>query len=163
MMMLIFMMALFDLKGNLTYAGVVRESRWIPKCKIVFDPKPEQLITCETFNGNCVLIDYKVFLSLDNIDPVYTHGMGDYDYGFAASRNGYRIVVANFFCGICEETTEQGSWRDRSLSKLERLKKKNTTKGTPTKAWFHYLFKNYNIITALIYSVSPYIRIFLGK
>ncbi len=148
--------------GQLTYAGVVKTSRWIPKCKIVFSENSEELIPCDTFNANCVLIDYTVFRRLNNIDQVYTHGMGDYDYGFEAKRKGYNIVVANFFCGECEETTEENSWRDRKLSRRERLKIKNTAKGTPNKEWFYYLKKNYNILTAIVYSISPYIRIILG-
>ena len=61
------------------------------------------------------------------------------------------------------ETTEEGSWRDSSLTRKERFAIKNHAKGTPDKVWFHYLLKNYNILTAIVYSISPYIRILLGK
>lgn len=148
--------------GLLTYAGVNKLSKWIPKCEIVYS-ESDQLITCDTFNANCVLIDFNTFLSLENIDPVYIHGMGDYDYGFGASRKGVKLYVVNFFCGVCNETTEQGSWRDATLSRRKRLAIKNSEKGTPDKVWFHYLLKNYNILTAVTYSISPYVRILLGK
>lgn len=152
-----------DANKNLTYAGVRKDSKWIPRCKIVFAPEEKELMSCDTFNANCVLIDYDIFMKLDNIDPVYIHGMGDYDYGFEASRKGCQLAVANFYCGVCEKTTEQGSWRDRSLTRYQRLKMKNTAKGTPNSVWFHYLYKNYNLITAIVYSISPYVRIILGK
>lgn len=150
-----------DSNGKLTYAGVNKLSKWIPKCEIVYNK--ERLITCDTFNANCVIIEHNVFLTLDNIDPVYIHGMGDYDYGFSATRKGIKLYVSNFFCGVCGETTEEGSWRDSSLTRKERFAIKNHAKGTPDKVWFHYLLKNYNILTAIVYSISPYIRILLGK
>ena len=148
--------------GKITYAGVNKLSKWIPKCEIVYSDE-SKLITCDTFNANCVLIEFNTFLKLDNIDPVYVHGMGDYDYGFNASRKGIKLYVSNFFCGICDETTEHGSWRDKSLSRRRRFAIKNNEKGTPNKAWFHYLLKNYNFLTAIVYSLSPYVRILLGK
>lgn len=151
-----------DSDGKLTYGGVNKLSKWIPKCEIVYSNK-EELITCDTFNANCVIIEHDMFLTLDNIDPVYIHGMGDYDYGFSATRKGIKLYVSNFFCGVCGETTEEGSWRDSSLTRKERFAIKNHAKGTPNKVWFHYLLKNYNILTAVVYSISPYIRILLGK
>lgn len=150
-----------DRNGKVTYAGVSKDSWFVPRCRLIFSDK-EELMPCETFNANCVLIKYPVFMKLDNIDPVYTHNMGDFDYGFQAHRQGYKLYVSNFFVGICEKTTTEGSWRDRTLSRKERLKIKNINKGTPNKAWFHYLKKNYNLMTAVVYSITPYVRILMG-
>ena len=150
-----------DLDGKVTYAGVSKDSWFVPRCRLIFSNKAE-LMSCETFNANCVLIKYDVFMKLDNIDPIYTHNMGDFDYGFQAYRQGYKLYVSNFFVGMCEKTTIKGSWRDRTLSRRERIKRKNINKGTPNRAWFHYLKKNYNLVTALVYSITPYIRILIG-
>ena len=151
-----------DEKGNLSYGGVIKTSKWRPKTEIVMADNPEGR-KCDTFNANCVLIPWDIFMNLDNIDRTYTHSMGDFDYGFSAERKGYTIKVSDEFVGVCPDNPVKASWRDTGLSCKERLKKKESPKGLPARDWFYYLNKNYNIATAVIYSAIPYIRIFLRK
>ena len=151
-----------DEKGNLSYGGVVKTSGWHPKTKIVMASSQEGCV-CDTFNANCVLIPWEIFMNLDNIDSAYTHSMGDFDYGFSAGRKGYIIKVSDKYVGECPDNPVNISWRNTELSRKERLKKKESPKGLPTKEWFHYLKKNYNILTALIYSAVPFVRIALKK
>ena len=56
-----------------------------------------------------------------------------------------------------------GSWRDTDLSRRERLKKKESPKGLPRKEWWHYLKTNYSVGTAIVYSITPYLRIFIRR
>lgn len=151
-----------DERGNLTYGGVVKTSQWRPKTEIVMSDSKEGRV-CDTFNANCVLIPWKIFEKLDNIDTAYTHSMGDFDYGFSAGRKGYAIRVSDTFVGVCPDNPVSVSWRNTELSMKERLRRKESPKGLPGKEWFHYLNKNYNFITAIIYSVIPYLRILLKK
>lgn len=151
-----------DEQGNLSYGGVVKTSGWRPKTEIVMaDSKDGR--ACDTFNANCVLIPWKIFEKLDNIDEVYTHSMGDFDYGFSARKKGFEIRVSDAFVGACPDNPVQSSWRNTEFSMKERLKRKESPKGLPGKEWFHYLNKNYNLLTAVIYSVIPYLRIVLKK
>ena len=151
-----------DEKGELSYGGVIKTSKWRPNTKIVMSDTAEGM-KCDTFNANCVLIPWDIFEKLDNIDEVYTHSMGDFDYGFSAVKRGYEIRVSDQFVGVCPDNPVSVSWRNRDLSWKERVRRKESPKGLPTKEWFHYLAKNYNVFTAVVYSVIPYIRIFLGK
>lgn len=151
-----------DAQGQLSYGGVVRESKWRPKTRILRADTPEGCV-CDTFNANCVLIPWNIFLQLENIDSVYTHSMGDFDYGFAAGRKGFEIRVSDQFAGMCSDNPIQNTWRNRELSRKERLLRKETPKGLPAKEWFYYLKKNYHVVTALIYSAIPYLRILLKK
>lgn len=151
-----------DEKGNLSYGGVVKTSKWRPKTEIVMADVEEGKV-CDTFNANCVLIPWRIFENLDNIDEVYTHSMGDFDYGFSAVRKGYQIRVSDKYVGICPDNPVNATWRNTELSMKERIKRKESPKGLPRKEWFHYLNKNYNFITAVIYSMIPYIRIVLKK
>lgn len=144
-----------DQQGNLSYGGVKRKSKFFPKTEIV---KGEY---CDTFNANCVLIPWDIFETLDNIDAAYTHSMGDFDYGFQATQKGYKIYAMDEYVGSCDDNCVSGSWRDRNLSRKRRIKLKESPKGLPFKEWFHYLNKNYNLITAVFYSFRPYIRILL--
>lgn len=151
-----------DEKGSLSYGGVVKTSGWRPKTEIVMADSPEGRV-CDTFNANCVLIPWKIFLQLDNIDRKYTHSMGDFDYGFSASGQGIEIRVSDRCVGVCPDNPVSAGWRNRELSRKERIRRKESPKGLPAKEWFYYLKKNYNVVTAVIYSVIPYARIILKR
>lgn len=109
------------------------------------------------------MIPWNLFLRLGNIDPVYTHALGDFDYGLCAKKMGIKIKVSSDYVGICNDNPVAGSWNDKTLPRMTRLKLKESPKGLPGKEWFHFLYKNYNLITALGYSISPYVRILLKK
>lgn len=151
-----------DEKGALSYGGIVKRSGWRPKTEIIMG-KDQRGSSCDTFNANCVLIPWKIFEALDNIDEVYTHSMGDFDYGFSAVRKGFTIKVSDEFVGTCPDNPVAVSWRNTELPRKERLKRKESPKGLPGNEWFYYLKKNYNLFTAVIYSAIPYLRILLKK
>lgn len=151
-----------DEEGNLSYGGVLKTSKWRPNPEIIMADNSMGR-ECDTFNANCVLIPWDIFIKLDNIDQVYTHSMGDFDYGFSAKRKGYVLKVSDEFVGICPDNPVGVSWRNTELSRKERLRRKESPKGLPTKEWFYYLKKNYNIVTAVIYSMIPFLRIILKK
>lgn len=151
-----------DNDNKLSYGGVIRTSRFRPSFEIIKadDSKGK---SCDTFNANCVLIPWDIFKTLGNMDAAYSHSLGDFDYGFMAKSQGFEIKVACEYVGICCDNPSKGSWRDVTLSRKRRLHLKENPKGLPGKEWFHYLKKNYNICTAIIYSVIPYLRILLKK
>ncbi|MBR2794113.1 MAG: glycosyltransferase family 2 protein [Solobacterium sp.] len=150
-------------KGIHIYSGINRKDSHTPKY-IHLMGKDEEGLKCETFNGNCVLIPWKIFMDVPNIPRIYRHSFGDYEYGFGITRKGYEIRVPDQFAGICnEETKKENSWMDPSLSIGERLKKKESVKGLPFREYFYYLHHNFSLPTAVLYSLSPYVRIFLKK
>lgn len=116
--------------------------------------------SCDTFNANCVLIPWDIYSSSPRIDEYFVHGLGDFDYGLCL--NGEKIS-SDFYVGICNNNSKSGTWMDSSLSRSDRFKKLNSVKGAPTRQWFYYLRKHFGIAPALIHSMSPYIRILLGK
>lgn len=120
-------------------------------------------VVCDSFNGNCVLIPVEHYKKNPTIDKMYTHTMGDYDYGFAFSRKGVAIYVSDEYIGECENNSAKGTWMDTSLSRVERFRKKESIKGSPTKQWWYYLRKNFGFFAAVRYTVSPFIRILIGK
>ena len=147
--------------GRLSYSGVKRCSSWKPKFQTVYSEN--QPMECDTFNANCVLIPYMEFLKLPNIDKVYTHSMGDFDYGLMARQQGYIINATNFFVGICEENSIEKTWQDSSLPRKIRWKLKESPKGLPLREWFHFVRKNFGIISACYSSISPFVKILLAK
>lgn len=144
-------------KGKLSYGGIKSISKFGPKYESVMSNKDK--IECDTFNANCVLIPKSIFMELDNIDSMYRHSLGDFDYGLNAKRHGYKIYVSNFFVGICNNNPIVGSWNDKDLNLFEKIKKKESIKGQPLKIWFYYIRKNYNFFSACIYCINDYIKI----
>lgn len=117
----------------------------------------------DTMNANCVLIRNSILKNVGNMDSVYTHSLGDYDLGFAITRKGYKLISSSDYVGICEGNSIKGTWRDKSLSLKQRFKLKESPKGSPFKEWWHFLNKNFGFRKAFIYSISPFIKIFLRR
>lgn len=151
-----------DDSRELSYGGILKISSWRPSVKIVKADTTEGL-ACDTCNANCVLIPWEIFRDMDNIDNVYTHAMGDFDLGFNLVRRGIELRVSDNYVGMCCDNAVSGGWRDATLPRKRRLELKESPKGLPAKEWFHYLKKEYGMITACIYSAIPYIRILAKK
>lgn len=123
----------------------------------------EWQVVADTFNANCVLIPYKAFELVGSIDPFYRHSLGDFDYGLSLKRAGYKIYQSKDFVGICNNNSNRNTWADTSLGRVERIRKKESVKGAPTKQWFYFLKKNFGILSAIKGTLTPYVRILLGK
>ncbi len=144
--------------GQLSYGGI-RYLKGI-KYQIIGPEDPGEV---DTFNANCVLLAEEIFRSSGNIDDAYIHTLGDFDYGLQIHRLGYRIRVAPFYVGVCNDNEVTGGWRDPSLRRIARFKAKETVKGAPFYPWFHYLKKNFGLWPAVVHSITPYLRIIVGK
>lgn len=120
-------------------------------------------LTADTFNANCVLIPYRAFHECGPIDNHYVHSLGDFDYGLALKRHGFKIYTSRNYCGICNKNSDKGTWLDKNMGRIKRLLLKENVKGAPLKQWFYFLKKNFGLIPSVLGSISPYIRIMLGK
>lgn len=120
-------------------------------------------VPADTFNANCVLVPYLGFVKTGAIDSHYVHSLGDFDYGLELKRNGLKIYVSKEFIGICNNNSKKNTWTDTSLSRRDRIQKKESVKGSPAKQWFYFINKNFGIFTAIKASCTPYIRILLEK
>lgn len=117
----------------------------------------------DTFNANCVLIPYRAFEAVGTIDPVYRHSLGDFDYGLSLKRAGYKIYQSREFAGMCNNNQSKNTWMDPSLSRRERIRKKEQVKGAPAKQWYYFLKKNFGVMQAIKGTITPYLRILLGR
>lgn len=145
--------------GNLSYGAV----KYIKGIKYQTLPVNEWETDADTFNANCVLIPWKAFEATEIVDNHYVHSLGDFDYGLSLKKNGYKIHTSKDFVGICNNNPAKGTWTDASLSRMQRIKKKEDLKGAPTKQWFYFLNKNFNLLIAFKSVITPYIRILIGK
>lgn len=151
--------AMKNTSGNCSYGGV----KYIKGIHYTTVTPESQDRHCDTFNANCVVIPCDIFKSVPIMDSHYIHSLGDFDYGLSIGKSGYSIEVLDFYAGTCDNNPSDKTWRDTGLSRIERIRKKESVKGAPFKPWFYFLKKNFGITYAIIYSLTPYIRILIGK
>lgn len=118
--------------------------------------------SCDTFNANCAVIPRAVFRELGVFHDRFTHGMGDFDYGFQANDRGIRVRLSTDFLGTCSQNPVEGSWLDRSLSRSARLRILRSPKGLPFGEWAEFNRRNYGWRWP-IRTVSPYLRVLIGR
>ena len=148
-----------DTSGKFSYGGILY-GKGISYRMIGIDSPG---VRRTTFNANCTLIPMEIMKRVKNVDSYYKHSMGDFDLGFRISRGGNDIYVMPEYVGVCNDNPIEGSWQDRSLGIVKRIKLKESFKGLPFKDWFHYLNRNFGFATACVRSITPYIKIFVGK
>lgn len=147
--------------GKLTYGGLTRKEP-LKKLKFHSVIPGNDILPCETMNGNCVLIDAAVVERIGGLDPYFTHAIGDFDYGLRATRHNCAVWIAPNFIGTCVKNDGKGSWTDKSLNAGDRLRAIRSTKGLPSKEWKEFA-KRYSGIAWPIYYISPYIRIYIEQ
>jgi GT2 family glycosyltransferase len=124
-------------------------------------PQADRWVSCDTMNGNCVLIPRSVVESTGNLDPNFTHSMGDLDYGLRAKKAGCKIVIAPGYYGACSAKDGTGSWTDDSQPLLVRWRKLLGPKGLPIKDWMVFCRRHKGLLWVLVW-LSPYVRFWVS-
>lgn len=135
-----------------TYSGVDKKGRTIV-------PTGE-IQSCDTFNGNIVLVPRKIFHQVGNLDFRYHHALGDLDYGMCAIRAGFKNYVAPKHCGVCDLNPSQPAWVRPDIPFAKRWKNFHSplAYGEP-KAMFHFNRKNYSLTHAVKVYITNHIRV----
>jgi GT2 family glycosyltransferase len=144
--------------GEATYGGVRSTSRINPLRYSLVIPDRESALSCDTMNGNCVLMHRTTISRGGNIYPGYVHAAGDFDFGFQARKRGVRLVVAPGFVGTCNRNPVRGTWKDDALPFAKRWRNLTGIKALPPKAWFHFCRRNAGLLWPLVF-VSPYLKL----
>lgn len=153
--------------GDLSYGGMVRHSWWRPlKFHLVKPgetPKP-----CDTLNGNCVLIPREVAKLVGNLDPAFTHYLGDFDYGLRAKQQGCTVWIAPGYLGTCSYNPREESQTNSSEDLQDIIKKIDRPKGLSVRQevlysldeWKHFAQRHGGAFWP-IYWLIPYRRLLL--
>ena len=149
-----------DKNGKRTYGAVRYDFRHAKPTNIEIEDEDRD---CDAANMNAFLMPYHIFKGAGKFDEHYNHAMADYDYSFTIKRLGYKIMLTDYYVGKCESNEISGTWKDNTLSRANRVRLKETPKGLPYKEWYYYLKKNFGLRCAVWHSITPYIRIFIGK
>jgi GT2 family glycosyltransferase len=139
--------------GQLTYGGVVRPFRRRPLRFVLVQPPEHGTREVETMNGNVVLIPAAVVARIGLLDPGFSHGMGDYDYGLRATRDGIPVLLASGTVGTCRRNPRTGPLRS-ARAELRRLRQ---TKQLPPGEWARFA-RRWAGPAWPLYALSPYAR-----
>ena len=74
-----------------TYGG------WNSKGQLIAPIEVPQI--CNTFNGNLVLVPDEVYKKIGNLDPIFKHGIGDFDYALRAKKKDIKCFISPNFSG----------------------------------------------------------------
>lgn len=159
-----------DSRDEVTYAGFVKKKSFIPLSMTFAMPDKTTPVKIDTFHGNCVLISAAVVKKIGIMDPFYSHGLGDADYGHTATRNKCDIWLTTFPVGVCEKNYIYDKLYDRELSLIDRYKFITSRKQRPVKDWWHFTIKNGGLLGifrfVIAYAKIPFIHIkckYFGK
>ena len=123
-------------------------------------PDQEKWLSCDTMNGNCVLISRAAVKLNGNLDNSFTHAMGDLDYGLRAKTAGCGIVISPGYYGVCSANDGTGLWTDKKLPVLVRWKKLLGPKGLPISEWKVFTQRHAGRLWILNW-LGPYLKFWL--
>jgi GT2 family glycosyltransferase len=114
---------------------------------------------CDYCNGNCVLISREVFQKVGNLDPIFHHALGDFDYSLRVIKNGFKIYVAPNYVGFCERHLHVPSWRSPKLSMINRIKNLySASSGCKPSEFFIFDKRHNGLSNALFHYFSIHFR-----
>lgn len=140
--------------GRISYGGI--------RTHVGYVPPNGTAERCDTFNANAVLVPRAVYEEIGIFHGAYTHGLGDFDYGYEATRRGIQVLQSPRFLGSCDRNALGGTWRDRHLPRGERWRLLQSPKGLPFREWLVFNRRNSGWKWPW-YTISPMLRILLGR
>jgi len=124
---------------------------------------PNNNYTCGTLmNGNCVLVSHEIFELIGNLDPIYPHAIGDYDYGLRLIKQGGKLITTTKFIAYCEKNHRLPNWCYAETPLFKRIQSLYSPLGNcHPKYYFVYEFRHYGLATALKHFLSIHLRLLM--
>lgn len=139
--------AFVDHNGKVSYGG-----RTISGILLAANGKLNEIYY---LNGNLSLIPKNVYLRLGYIDYHYTHGLGDWDYGFRAQKLGFKILLTSSFVGITDRHDNNLSYYSKEYGIVKRWKLLYSPFHSP-KTYFIFNLRYKGILSALCYYLKQH-------
>ena len=148
--------------GHCSYSAVRVQRSWRRTVFTPIEPShTEEWASGDTMNGNLVLVPRGVYERVGGFDPVFCHGMADFDYGLRATRrHGVTVRVSREFLGDCAQNRLSESFRDPTLSLRARWALMMSPKGLPPRQWIHFQ-RLHGGPTWMIPAFAPYLHVLL--
>lgn len=134
---------------DFSYGGRNEEGAVIPSGK---------LQPCKYMNGNAVLIPQMIFERLGNLSADYTHGMGDFDYGLRAQKEGFICYTTKKYIAVCPRNEGVSAWCNPQTPISQRLRLVNSPKGLNLREYNTFRRKFWGW-RWMIYATKVYLKI----
>lgn len=115
-----------------------------------------ELQRCEYFNGNIVLIPQKVYSLIGMNDSVFSHSIGDFDYGLRARRNGILSYVASTIIGYCDRHNTMPTWCNPCCSLGERWRSFKSPLGAAPLEYFIFDYRYKGVVRAILGLITTF-------
>jgi GT2 family glycosyltransferase len=112
----------------------------------------------ELVNGNVVLIPEIIDKKLKGLSPIFTHYLGDYDYGLRAQNAGFKCYSSENYIAECEPNNLP-FWGDNRLKLSKRWKLVHNVKGLALSEYYQFLKIHKGRMKALSTLISVYLRV----
>lgn len=120
--------------------------------------------TCYTFNGNFVLIPEIVYKEVGNLDPIFPHAIGDFDYALRAKKKSISAYVAPGYSGICEKNQSLPKWCLPEVTFKNRINSLYSPLGNAHPYYyFQYEKRHFGIVKALLHLFTIHLRLVFPK
>lgn len=117
---------------------------------------------CDYCNGNCVLISKEVYSLVGNLDPIFHHAVGDFDYSLRAKKRGVDLYVAPGFIGTCESHDFVPKWRSTSVNLGIRLKSLySASSGCHPNEYFIFDKRHNGLFSACFHYFTIHLRVII--
>jgi GT2 family glycosyltransferase len=110
-------------------------------------------------NGNLVLIPAEIEKELNGLSLIFTHYLGDYDYGLRAQAKGWKCYTSANYLAECE-INELPYWGDSKLGFSQRWKLVHYVKGLALSEYYQFLKIHKGRMQGLKTLLSVYLRVF---
>lgn len=148
-----------EFSGETSYGGWKSRSDLFPT-RMDRMQASEAVETCDGMNGNFVLIPRAVALAVGNLDPIFRHSMGDFDYSLRARDLGHLAVVAPGTVGECGRNPPDEIIEHPAGNVLQAWRKLISVKYLPLKPWMTYHRRHGGFLWPLAF-LSPYVNFWI--
>jgi GT2 family glycosyltransferase len=145
-----------EIDGNITYGGTNELGNLI-----VPNGNAQK---CSYFNGNVVLVPKSTYNIVGNIDPIFPHALGDYDYSLRANKKGVECFISNDYVGFCEKNASLPAWCIPAIPFKKRIKSLYSPLGY-SHPYYYFIYENrhFGLITALKHLITIHLRLLFPK
>jgi GT2 family glycosyltransferase len=96
----------------------------------------------EAMNGNVVLVGRDAYDVLGGLSTSFRHGFADFDYGLRANQLGVPVRLSRRPVGECQRNPVEGTWRDESLPRRQRIRLMRGPTGMPPREWLVFCWRH---------------------
>jgi GT2 family glycosyltransferase len=117
-----------------------------------------------SFNGNIVLVPKYVFNKVGNLNSIYPHAIGDFDYALRIRKIGLFSYVLPYYAGMCDNHSKIPIWGNKNYPFFKRLKNLYSPLGySHPYYYFNFELEHYGLVIAIKHLFSIHLRLFFPK